>query len=250
MEAEERRDTIVEVVRSQGVATVAELVDRLGLSEATIRRDLLKLDDRGLLKRVHGGARPVDLRDDVYADLVDQQGAAKDQIARAAAARLRDGQSVLMDIGTTVSRVARHLHGRSLTVVTRNMAVYAELAEDSEVDLVLLGGLLRPRHHSLVGYMTEENLRQVRADVLLLGTSGVRRSGHSVDTVNEEVSVKRAMIAAADEVVLLADASKFPGSGTATVCEPSAFRAVLTDTAPDDDTAAALRQGGAELVVV
>lgn len=250
MEAEERRDTIVEVVRAQGVATVAELVDRLGLSEATIRRDLLKLDDRGLLKRVHGGARPVDLRDDVYADLVDQQGPAKDQIARAAAARLRDGQSVLMDIGTTVSRVARHLHGRPLTVITRNMAVYAELAEDTEVDLVLLGGLVRPRHHSLVGYMTEENLRQVRADVLLLGTSGVRRSGHSVDTVNEEVSVKRAMIAAADEVLLLADASKFPGSGTATVCEASALGTVLTDTAPDADTVAALERGGAQLVVV
>ncbi|PRY14596.1 DeoR/GlpR family DNA-binding transcription regulator [Kineococcus rhizosphaerae] len=244
MHAKERRDAIVEVVRLQGPATVSELVERLGLSEATIRRDLVKLDDAGLLKRVHGGARPVDVRDDVYADLVDRQAAPKEEIARAAAGRLRDGQSVLLDIGTTVGRVARYLHGRPLTVITRNLAVYTELCEDPVVDLVLLGGQVRPAHRSLVGYLTEESLRQLRADVLLLGTSGIRRSGHSVDTVADEVPVKRAMISAADEVVLLADASKFPGSGTATVCDVGAYRHLITDVHPDAETSSVLEHAG------
>ncbi|WP_432541446.1 DeoR/GlpR family DNA-binding transcription regulator [Kineococcus sp. SYSU DK002] len=250
MQARERREAIVEVVRLQGPATVSELVERLGLSEATIRRDLVKLDDAGLLKRVHGGARPVDLRDDVYADLVDRQAGPKEAIARAAAARVRDGQSVLLDIGTTAGRVARYLRGRPVTVITRNLAVYAELGEDPAVDLVLLGGQVRPAHRSLVGYLTEESLRQLRADLLLLGTSGIRRSGHSVDTVAEEVPVKRAMISAADEVVLLADASKFPGSGTATVCDAGAYRHLVTDAHPDEETASALRNAGVAVEVV
>lgn len=244
MQAKERREAIVEVVRRQGPATVAELVDRLGLSEATIRRDLVKLDDAGLLKRVHGGARPVDLRDDVYADLVDRQAGSKEAIARAAAARVRDGQSVLLDIGTTVGRVARYLHGRPVSVITRNLAVFTELVDDPVVDLVLLGGAVRPAHRSLVGYLTEESLRQLRADVLLLGTSGIRRSGHSVDTVAEEVGVKRAMISAADEVVMLADAAKFPGSGTATVCDVTAYHHLITDTPLEEETHAALVHGG------
>ncbi len=244
MHAEERRDAILEVVRSQGPATVEELVERLSVSEATVRRDLLKLDERGLLRRVHGGARPVEQRDDVYADLVDQQAGPKEAIARAAAERIRDGQSVLLDIGTTVARVAKHLRGRPVTVITRNLAVYAELADDPAVELVLLGGTVRPHHRSLVGFMTEENVRQVRADVLLLGTSGLRRNGQSVDTVHGEVPVKRAMIAAADEVVLLADSAKFPGVGTATVCGPESLTLVITDTAPDAETTASLRERG------
>lgn len=250
MQAEERREAIVTVVRTQGPATVAELVDRLGLSEATIRRDLVKLDDAGLLKRVHGGARPVDLRDDVYADLVDRQAEPKEAIARAAAARVRDGQSVLLDIGTTVGRVARHLRGRPVTVITRNLAVFAELADDPVVDLVLLGGAVRPAHRSLVGYLTEESLRQLRADVLLLGTSGIRRSGHSVDTVADEVPVKRAMVAAADQVVLLADSSKFPGSGTATVCDADAYHHLITDADLDGATRATLDRAGVAVDVV
>ncbi|MFB9375518.1 DeoR/GlpR family DNA-binding transcription regulator [Kineococcus gynurae] len=250
MHADERRDAIVEVVRAQGPATVAELVSRLGLSEATIRRDLVKLDDAGLLRRVHGGARPLDVRDDVYADLAERQAGPKEAIAAAAAAQVADGQAVLLDIGTTVGRVAKYLRGRQVTVITRNLAVFAELAEDPTVELILLGGAVRPAHRSLVGYLTEEALRQLHADVLLLGTSGVRRSGHCVDTVSDEVGVKRAMIAAADRVVLLADASKFPGSGTATICDATSYHHLISDEAPEPETRAALDRAGVSLQLV
>jgi DeoR/GlpR family transcriptional regulator of sugar metabolism len=249
MRADERREVILDVVRAHGPATVAELVERLGTSEATVRRDLLRLDGQGLLRRVHGGARPLEVRDGVYADLVDPAAGAKEAIARAFAQSVPDGASLLLDIGTTVARVAKHLRGRRVTVVTRNLAVYADLADDENVDLVLLGGTVRPHHRSLVGFLTEEALRQLRADVLLLGTSGIRRTGHSVDTVSSEVSVKRAMIAAADEVVLLADASKFPGVGTATVCGPEAVHRLVTDVAPDPVTSAALRASDVRLVL-
>lgn len=249
MNAEERRGTIVEVVRHHGAATVSELVDKLGLSEATIRRDLLRLDEQGLLRRVHGGARPLDSRDDVFADLTVLNVEAKEAIARTVARTVQDGQSLLLDIGTTVARVARYLRGREVTVLTRNLAVYEELAGDEHVDLVLLGGSVRPHHHSLVGHLTIESLRQVRADVVLIGTSGIRRTGHSVDTVADEVGVKRAMIEAADAVTMLADSTKFPGSGAATVCPPQAITRLVTDASPDEETCAALVAAEVEVVV-
>jgi DeoR/GlpR family transcriptional regulator of sugar metabolism len=239
-----RRQSILEIVRSGGPATTTELVERLGHSEATIRRDLVKLDELGLLRRVHGGARPIEQHDDPFADIVDVAGGAKDVIARTAAAGLVDGQSVLLDIGTTVARVAKHLHGRDLTVITRNLAAYEELCGDDSLELVLLGGVVRPHHRDLIGYLTESNLRQVRADVVLLGTAGLRRTGHLVDTQHSEVSVKQAAIAAGDRVVVLADSTKFPGSGTATVCDATALSSVITEREPDAETAAALAAGG------
>ena len=122
-----------------------------------------------------------------------------------------DGQSVLLDIGTTAYRLARQLHGRRLTVITSNLVVYEELADDEGIELVLLGGMVRREYRSLVGFLTEDNLRQLHADWLFLGTSGVRPGGQVMDTTVVEVPVKRAMIKAGDKVVLLADSAKFPG---------------------------------------
>ncbi len=145
-----------------------------------------------------------------------------------------DGESVLLDIGTTALRVAQHLHGRSLTVVTSNLAVLEELQNDESIELIILGGFVRRSYRSLVGYLTEESLRQIHVDWLFLGTSGVRPDGRVMDSTMIEVPVKRAMIKAADRVVLLADATKFPGHGVARVCEPTELSMVVTEPGADD----------------
>jgi DeoR/GlpR family transcriptional regulator of sugar metabolism len=172
----------------------------------------------------------------------------KDAVAERAAALVKDGETVLLDIGTTAHRLARRLRGRNLTVVTSNMAVYEELADDAGIELVLLGGMLRREYRSLVGFLTEDNLRQVHADHLFLGTSGVRPDGRVMDTTVVEVPVKRAMIAASDRVILLADSAKFPGTGVATVCGPEALNTVVTDAPVDARTASALREAGVTIV--
>ena len=120
---------------------------------------------------------------------------------------------MLLDIGTTAYRLARQLHGRRLTVITSNLVVYEELADDEGIELVLLGGMVRREYRSLVGFLTEDNLRQLHADWLFLGTSGVRPGGQVMDTTVVEVPVKRAMIAASDQVVLLADVGEVPRHG-------------------------------------
>ena len=155
---------------------------------------------------------------------------------------------MLLDIGTTAHRVARQLRGRDLTVVTSNLAVYEELADETSIQLVLLGGVLRREYRSVVGFLTEDNLRQVHADRLVLGTSGVRPNGQVMDTTVVEVPVKRAMIAASDQVILVADLGKFPGSGMSRVCGPEDLDVVVTNAGADAATVAALGDAGAEVI--
>ncbi|MFQ6200392.1 DeoR/GlpR family DNA-binding transcription regulator, partial [Streptomyces sp. NPDC000405] len=207
-----------------------------------------KLEEDGLLTRVHGGA-VAEEGDQPFAEVAEVRVPAKDAIAERAAALVQDGQSVLLDIGTTAYRLARRLHGRRLTVITSNLVVYEELADDEGIELVLLGGMLRREYRSLVGFLTEDNLRQLHADWLFLGTSGVRPGGQVMDTTVVEVPVKRAMIKAGGKVVLLADAAKFPGTGMAKVCGPEDLDVVVTDAPVDAVTRSALQEAGVEVLV-
>jgi DeoR/GlpR family transcriptional regulator of sugar metabolism len=247
---EGRRELILRTLRTDGPAAVGTLAERLGVSQATIRRDLVQLDKEGRLSRVHGGAVSAADTDDPFAEVAMQRVAEKDAIAARCAELVKDGEAVLLDIGTTAHRLARKLHGRSLTVITSNLVVYEELKDDSDIQIVLLGGIVRRSYHSLVGFLTEDNLRQVHADRLFLGTSGVRPGGQVMDTTAVEVPLKRAMIAAADQVVLLADAGKFPGTGIAKVCGPEDVDVVVTNAPADEMTAAALREANVEVVEV
>ncbi|MBP2326492.1 DeoR/GlpR family transcriptional regulator of sugar metabolism [Kibdelosporangium banguiense] len=247
---EGRRELILRTLRTDGPAEVRALAEQFGVSQATIRRDLVQLDKEGRLSRVHGGAVSAADTDDPFAEVARVRVDEKDAIAEHGAGLIKDGEAVLLDIGTTALRLARKLHGRSLTVITSNLAVYEELKNDNDIQIVLLGGILRRSYQSLVGFLTEDNLRQVHADRLFLGTSGIRAGGQIVDTTAVEVPLKRAMIAASDQVVLLADASKFPGTGMARVCDPGDIDVVITNAGADPVTCAALRQADVEVIEV
>lgn len=236
-------------LRADGAGGVKVLAAQLGVSEATIRRDLEALHEQGRLTRVYGGALAVDGGDEPFAEVSAVRADEKNRIARKAAELIEDGESVLLDIGTTAHQLAQQLHGRSLTVVTSNLAVLEELQNDEQIELIVLGGLLRRSYRSLVGYLTEESLRQIHVDTLFLGTSGVRPDGRVMDSTMIEVPVKRAMIQAADRVVLLADASKFPGHGVAKVCDPGELTTVVTEPGADEATRAQLAEAGVQVVL-
>ncbi|MFI6599516.1 DeoR/GlpR family DNA-binding transcription regulator [Nonomuraea sp. NPDC050536] len=245
-----RHELILRILRAEGTATVEALAERLETSVATIRRDLVQLDDEGLLRRVYGGAMPIEGKDEPFLDVSAVRAEEKDRIAQKCAELVRDGETVLLDIGTTAHRVARHLRGRNLTVVTSSLAVLEELNDDEGIQLLLLGGMVRRDYRSLVGFLTEDNLRQIKADRLFLGTSGVRPGGHVMDTTVVEVPVKRAMIAASDHVVLVADSGKFPGTGMARVCGPEQLDVVVTNAGTDPGTLSTLREAGVEVIEV
>jgi DeoR/GlpR family transcriptional regulator of sugar metabolism len=137
----------------------------------------------------------------------------------------------MVDIGTTTLQAARHLHGREITVVTTSLAVYEELAPDDAIELLLPGGVVRRNYRSLVGVLAEDSLRQLQADVLFLGTSAVDEQLSVWDSTMVEVPIKRAMIQASAEVVLLADAAKFAARGSVRVCAADAIDHIVSDGA-------------------
>ncbi|MEU2748410.1 DeoR/GlpR family DNA-binding transcription regulator [Streptomyces collinus] len=247
MLAERRHKLILQALRSGGTASVTDLAEQLDASAATIRRDLLKLEADGLLTRVHGGA-VIEEDQPSFDEAAAAQVSEKDAIAAQAATMIEDGQAVILDSGTTVHRLALQLRGRRLTVITNNLAVYDELHGDENIDLMLLGGMVIRESRMVDGFMAEDNLRQVHADWLFMGACGLRAGGQVMDTTVAEVPARRAMIAASDKVVLLADQSKFPGTGMVKICGPEDLDALITNASEDDATCTALREAGVTVI--
>jgi DeoR/GlpR family transcriptional regulator of sugar metabolism len=243
-----RHGEILRLVRSSGVVSVEALAENLGVSRSTIRRDLQSLDADGALRRVRGGAGCVPDDDPVpFAQVATVSADDKERVARLAAASVTDGEVVLIDIGTTTARLARALRGRRITVITSSLAVVDELRDDPAVELLVLGGILRRNYHSLVGMLTEQALREVRAHRLFLGTSGISRDGQVRDSTLVEVPVKRAMIEAAEQTVVVADRGKFPGTGLLTVCGPEEVDVIVTNDGADVGTLTACAAAGTEI---
>jgi len=247
---ESRHEHLLRVLRDEGVLPIGEIAKRLEVSEATARRDLNDLGKAGRLTRVYGGAvareQPVErpFAEEELDDLAEKRA-----VARHAAGTVRDGDTVLLDIGTTIMELARLLHGREITVATSSLAVYEELRDDPAVDLILLGGRLRRNYRSLVGHLTEASLHRLYVDRLFLGASGLLEDGRVLDTTEVEVPVKRAMLASARQVVLLATAKKFPGTGTARICAARDIDALVTSQGADPGTLDVFREAGVEVAV-
>jgi DeoR/GlpR family transcriptional regulator of sugar metabolism len=243
----QRRQQMLRAVRS-GATHVADLAASFGVSEMTVRRDLRALAREGKLERVRGGAvnasteRP-------FAETVIERFEAKDRIGAAAARQVQDGQTVMIDIGTTTLQAAHHLHGRDITVVTTSLAVYEELVDDPAIELILPGGVVRRNYRSLVGVIAEDSLRQLKADVLLLGTSAVDPELGVWDSTMIEVPIKRAMIEAAERVALLADTQKFAMAGLVRVCQATEIDNVVTDAPVPAACRPAIEEAGIEVTV-
>jgi DeoR/GlpR family transcriptional regulator of sugar metabolism len=245
--AAQRRQLILQAVRTGRGVGVVELAQRFDVSEMTVRRDLARLARERKLLRVHGGA--VSQRDEPpFAEIAVERLDEKERIGRAAAELVQDGQAIMIDIGTTTLELARRLHGRELTVITSNLAVIEELVQDESIELVVLGGVVRRNYRSLVGVLAEDALRQLSADVSFIGASGIRDDLAVMDTTMVEVPIKRGMIEGAQRVVLLADARKFSMGGVVRICGPEELDVVVTDAGDDEPAVAELARAGVEVV--
>ncbi|KQR88502.1 DeoR family transcriptional regulator [Microbacterium sp. Leaf179] len=238
---------ILQHLRSARAATVAELAEATGSSIATIRRDLQRLDDAGLLRRTHGGA-VMGEGDAPFATVEPVNRDGKERIARAAADTIRDGQAVILDVGTTTLQLARLLRGRAVTVITNNMAIYDVLRDERDTHLVVLPGDYDPVYRSVAGHLTTESLRLIRADHAFLGVSGMSPEGDLRDTTLAQVPIKQAMLAACDAATVLADHSKFPGSGAGRIALPLALRRLITDAPLEGPIVESLGRRNVEIV--
>ena len=259
MTSRKRHAKIVESLRSTGVASVRELAENLQVSESTIRRDLTLLDRNGELLRTYGGAaltprgaaEPADQdADELPFDVVaSRHEALKAAMAEEAVKLVEDDSVIVLDIGTTPRAIARRLRGRPVTVITSSLAVLDELRDDDAARLVMLGGVLRRNYQSLVGSLTEQALRQISADLLFLSCTGVRPSGHVVDNMAVEAPLKQAMIETAGKVVLVADETKFPGTGSLRVCSLSDIDVLITTSGADPDTLQLCREADGKVIL-
>ncbi len=255
-----RLDAILELLSQRGKLDVEELVKALDVSAATVRRDLDRLADQQLLTRTHGGAVPTAASYDLplrykatrFAD-------AKLRIAEAAAAMVRAGQVVGFNGGTTTTEVARALARRveladdtthsALVVVTNALNIATELAVRRHIKIVALGGVARPQSYELIGPLADASLGQINVDLLFLGVDGFD-IGHGATASHEgEASINRKLVETAGRVVVVADHSKLGKSAFARICDAKQVDALLTDAAPDAETAAALAGLDVEVVV-
>jgi DeoR/GlpR family transcriptional regulator of sugar metabolism len=243
----QRRKQILEAVQG-GAMHVSELAESFGVSEMTVRRDLRALAGQGKLERVRGGAVTAS-SEPPFEEIAVERLEAKDRIGAAAAELVEDGQTVMIDIGTTTLQAARHLHGRDITVVTTSLAVYEELVSDPAIELLLPGGIVRRNYRSLVGVIAEDALRKLKADILFLGTSGVDAQLGVWDSTMVEVPIKRAMIEGAAEVALLADTAKFSMGGLVWVAGVRAIDRIVTDAPLPEACRPALEASGVEVTI-
>ncbi len=254
MYAEERHVAIAQLVADRQRVSVAEIAERFQVTTETARRDLSALERRGRVRRVHGGAVPVETIAELESALGERDRAnpgLKDRIARAASALLpREGGSILLDAGSTTSRFARLLPPeRELTVATHSVPVAAQLAGRRHAELTLLPGRVRPTTQAAVGADTVASLARLRVDVCFVGTNGVSLS-HGLTTPDpDEAAVKHAMVRAARRVVALADSSKLGVESMVRFADLSDVDVLVTDDGIDEDVAAELRAAGVEVVV-
>ncbi|AZN30940.1 DeoR/GlpR transcriptional regulator [Flaviflexus salsibiostraticola] len=240
----ERRRRILEEVRQSGGLDVVSLSERYHVSKSTIRRDLDFLDGQGMLQRVRGGTIDADTR--TFAQIVTKAAADKLAIGQRAAALVKDGDIVLIDIGTTTAAVAEALHGRRITVLTASLAVVDILRDSPATELVVLGGVVRASYLSMVGSLTAQALAQLRADIAFLGTSGVRDDLIVMDSTGTEVPIKHSILENSTTAYLVASPDKFPGSGILQICPVTDFDGVITTaTGPLIDS---IRSSGVQVI--
>jgi len=251
MDGVERRAALLASLQSAGRVEVSEAARRFGTAEMTIRRDLDALVAQGAARRVRGGAVSLLLRAEEPPFSVRSvvAGDSKRRIGRVAADLLADGESVVLDSGTTALEVARCLAGRRVTVMPLSLHAAAVLAQFDGLRLLMAGGEVRPGELSLVGPLATASLAALRFDTAIVSCCGLAEGRVTAHDLGD-AEVKRAMRASASRTVLVADSSKFARSATAVVCGTDEVDVLVTGGTVPAETAAALRGAGVEFLPV
>jgi|Deesub1362B_J571_1020462.scaffolds.fasta_scaffold01739_2 DeoR/GlpR family transcriptional regulator of sugar metabolism len=229
---EERRMKILEILHTQGAVKTSELSKLFSVSPFTIRNDLDILAKRGLLKRTHGGAV---VNHEVVFERTHFEKASlhvkeKEKIAKKAVSLIQEHSAIFLSTGTTTLQIAKHLKGkRNLTVLTNSLVVGFELAANPNINLIIIGGTLRPYSYALVGPAAEQFLQGVYADQFFLGVTGITLQ-HGLTTPSlAEASVLQQMIKAASETIVVADHSKFGKVAHAKIADIDQVDLIIVD---------------------
>jgi DeoR family fructose operon transcriptional repressor len=252
--AEERQQAIADMLSVRGRLSVADLAEEFAVTTETVRRDLSLLERAGVVRRVHGGAVPAKALTVLEAKLADRDLARaeeKDRIAKAALDLLpRSGGSVLLDAGTTTARLAARIpRDLDLLVITNAVPIASRLADRSNIELHLLPGRVRRTTQAAVGEDTVEALRRLRTDVVFLGANGFSVEHGFSTPDHSEAAAKRAMLAAGQKAVVLADSSKLGVENVVSFAAVTDVDVLVTDGGIPERDQAALEKADVEVVI-
>lgn len=247
-----RQNDLLNEVRARGSISVEALAEQFGVTLQTVRRDIQRLSEAGLVARFHGGVRsPSSTTENIaYRQRQALQAEGKARIARAIAARIPAGRSLILNLGTTTEAIARELlHHQGLRVITNNLNVAMILADNPDCELVMVGGVVRSRDRGVVGEAAVDFIRQFKVDIGLIGISGIEADGSLRDFDYREVMVARAIIEHSREVWLASDHSKFNRPAMAEVARLPQIDLLCTDAPPPEPFPRLLADAGVQLVV-
>lgn len=251
---EERRRQTLALIEERGRVTTEELAEWFRTSLVTVRGDLNALAETGVIVRTHGGALahrdgeevPIEVKENLrHADKV--------RIAAAAAAMIENGDTVLLDSGSTTGEIAKQIRGmrlQSINVITNALNVAVTLAQASHVRLVMLGGVLRPNSLSFSGPQAEQVLAGLHADKLFIGVDSLDPDIGMMTPHLLEAQLNAEMIRVSREVIAVADSSKLLRRNLSVIAKVEQIHTLITDTAANADIVAALRQRGVDVVLV
>jgi DeoR/GlpR family transcriptional regulator of sugar metabolism len=247
----ERQNQILQLVTRSQRISVTEVCATFEVSEATARRDLETLAGRGKIQRVHGGAialteappeSPILQREN-------EQAEEKTRIGQAAAALVRDSETVFLGSGTTVLQVARALRTRSsLTIITNSLPVVNVFAGLDNLNVICLGGMLRDSELSFIGYITEQALAEVRADKVFIGTRAISVEHGLTHEYLPETMTDRAILKAGQEIIVVADHTKFGRAATVLLAPLERVHTIVTDGQTRPDFINAVQEKGIRVI--
>lgn len=242
---------VLEALQESGEVSVAALSRDAGVSEMTIRRDLEALERTGALRRVHGGAisgvsrsyePPFALRAGRNADV-------KQRIGRAAAALISDGDTAVIDVGSTTLELARALHDASrLTIITPSLRAAHELSDNAGLRVIVTGGIARAGELSLIGDLAERAFEELHPDAVFLGVGGIDPVAGLTEFNLDDTRVKRAALASARRCVVLADSTKLGRVAFARICLLDRVDVLVTDSGADPAALDSIREAGVEVL--
>ena len=230
MFAEERQREISVILHENGSVKVNELSEHFNVSEATIRRDLQEMESKKLLKKTHGGAVKIDVTnfEPSFMDKKDERSEEKHCIAKYAAGMIKNGDTIILDSGTTTLELCKNIIAENITVITNSIDIAAELTSRSDVKLILTGGMLRPTTRAMVGYVCEKMLKNFRVDKVFLGANGVSLTSGVTTPDITEAQAKKAMISSSNKVILVADSSKLENICFSVICPITEVSTIIT----------------------
>lgn len=245
-----RHARIHELVNSKGHVTVQELNQLLDVSEATVRRDLEELSTAGQVQRTHGGAMRREPRSKELPTL-QRRGEHRDEkqrIGRLAAGMVESGQTIFLGSGSTVHEIARHLHAiPNLVVITNALNVVNQLVDQDNIELVVIGGMLRPNELSMVGHIAEAAIRELRADKVFMGMYGVDPQHGFTGNYLPEAITDRTILGIAPSRVVVVDHSKLGSVGPVFLADTGAADVLITGTEAAAEYVAVLEERGLEV---